>query len=77
MELRFSIPRLTALDLEFALTIPCARLRRLDSGCEGIVWASKVTAKARRTGARFVRMDLLARSERGRLDSGRSEAGLL
>lgn len=50
----FSIPRVTALLLELALTTAWARLRRPDGGCSGIVYRNNSTAKARTSGARFV-----------------------
>lgn len=48
------MPRLIALLLLFMLTTACARLRRDESGCEGMVYFNNATANASTSGARLV-----------------------
>lgn len=66
-----SRPKLTALEREFALTTACARERRDESGCSGIVKLRSVTANARTRGARFVCKVIVERSVSERVETGR------
>lgn len=58
----FSSPKLNAFRRLFTPTTACAKLSREDKGCQGMVYLSKVTAKARTKGARFVIMTMVSSS---------------